>query len=68
MNKKPLLDFISCHSPASSAVIDSIAVHFEEKILSKNDFFLRETPSVTIICSCQMVFCVLLPLIQTATK
>lgn len=42
MDKQPLLDFISCHSPASSAVIDSIAVHFEEKILSKNDFFLRE--------------------------
>jgi CRP-like cAMP-binding protein len=42
MNKKSLLEFIQGISPADPQVLSGIADQFGEKLLSKNDFFLRE--------------------------
>src|SRR6218665_298068 len=42
MDKKPLLEFLKRHSPASPNIIAYIAEDFKEKIITKNCFFLKE--------------------------
>jgi len=42
MNKTYLTDFIQASIPVSQEILAEIAVHFEERTLLKNDYFLKE--------------------------
>jgi len=42
MSKQALMNFIQNNSPASKEIVFEIANHFDEKIISRNDFFLKE--------------------------
>ena len=42
MNKTHLTDFIQASIPVSQEILAEIAVHFEERTLLKNDYFLKE--------------------------
>jgi CRP-like cAMP-binding protein len=42
MDKEPLISFIQQHSPSTRATIEKIALHFEEKTIEKNEFFVQE--------------------------
>lgn len=42
MERKALVNFIQSHLPVPSQTVHDIALHFEEKQLDKNDFFLKD--------------------------
>jgi len=42
MHKQALINFIQNNSPASNEILVEMANHFDEKIISRNDFFLKE--------------------------
>lgn len=41
MARETLINFIQSNTPGSSAAVSDIAEHFQERFLSKNEFFLK---------------------------